>query len=385
VFSSTATDPTEPIEPEVARNANIYNIWTLNLRTGELRQYTDALGGNLSPVVLHDGEVAAHRVRQLLQGRVRAAHARAQGADPTAASADFGAPGPVIDFQAPLLHTLVADNKRKKGTFEKLFLEGRPPVNVGVTSGGDVFGGTQVTFSDVLGDKQFNLYAASISQYRTLAFSYVNLARRFQYAFQGYSQTTSSSTGSSAGSSTTRRSAASSTAISPSPRGRCAAAARSASTRSTATRFELFGGILSYDESFNDPALEEYSRDYQEQVYGSQLFRRGTSVPFGAASSRRRPSSASSVPSRAARCGWPTRWRPRSATRCRGRRWMATRATTCGSGPPASSRCARAASRAGATSQTSCSSAGTPRCAATGTSSSSATTRSSGTPSCGSR
>ena len=52
-----------------------------------------------------------------------------------------------------------------------MFLDGRPPVNVGVTSGGDVFGGTQITFSDVLGDKQFNLFAASISQYRTLSWA----------------------------------------------------------------------------------------------------------------------------------------------------------------------------------------------------------------------
>ena len=36
--------------------------------------------------------------------------------------------------------------------FEKMFLDGRPPVAVGVTSGGDLFGGTQITFSDVLGD-----------------------------------------------------------------------------------------------------------------------------------------------------------------------------------------------------------------------------------------
>ncbi len=70
-----------------------------------------------------------------------------------------------------------------------MFLDGRPPVNVGVTSGGDVFGGSAVTFSDVLGDQQFNLYAASISQYRTLSFSYMNLARRFNYALQGFSQT----------------------------------------------------------------------------------------------------------------------------------------------------------------------------------------------------
>ena len=41
----------------------------------------------------------------------------------------------------------------------------------------------------MLGDKQFNLYAASISQYRTLSFSYLNLSRRFNYALQGFSQT----------------------------------------------------------------------------------------------------------------------------------------------------------------------------------------------------
>ena len=51
-----------------------------------------------------------------------------------------------------------------RGTFEKMFLEGRPPVNVGVTSNGDVFGGTQITFGDVLGDQQFSVYAASIQQ-----------------------------------------------------------------------------------------------------------------------------------------------------------------------------------------------------------------------------
>ena len=36
VFASTATDPTVPLEPEVARNGNILNIWTLGLKNGEL-------------------------------------------------------------------------------------------------------------------------------------------------------------------------------------------------------------------------------------------------------------------------------------------------------------------------------------------------------------
>src|SRR4029453_5047939 len=55
VFSSTATDPAQPIEPDAARNGQIYNIWTLSLKNGELRQYTDALGGNTSTVVVPNG------------------------------------------------------------------------------------------------------------------------------------------------------------------------------------------------------------------------------------------------------------------------------------------------------------------------------------------
>ena len=51
-----------------------------------------------------------------------------------------------------------------KGKFDKMFLDGRPPVNVGVTSGGDVFGGSMVSFTDVLGDQQFSMYASSVQQ-----------------------------------------------------------------------------------------------------------------------------------------------------------------------------------------------------------------------------
>ena len=189
VFPSTAVNPAEPIDPEVAKNGQIYNLWTLNLKNGELKQYTDALAGNLSArwscttaprtkiafVTYLKGDYGLH----ILERKEEITKV---------ASADFGAPGPIVDFQAPLSHTMVADNKKKKGRFEKLFLEGRPPVALGVTSGGDVFGGTQVTFTDVLGDQQFNLFVSSVSQYRTLSLTWVNLEKRLQWAVQGYSQ-----------------------------------------------------------------------------------------------------------------------------------------------------------------------------------------------------
>ena len=56
VFASTAIDPAQTVDPEVARNGNIYNLWTLNLKTGELKQYTDSLGGNVNPVVAEGRE-----------------------------------------------------------------------------------------------------------------------------------------------------------------------------------------------------------------------------------------------------------------------------------------------------------------------------------------
>ena len=282
VFSSTATDPVQPVSVEEATNGNVYNIWTLSLTTGELRQYTDALGGNTSAVVLNQGD-GDPRIAFVSYYKGESELHTLDQRDPivTAASEDFGAPGPIIDFQAPLSHTLIADNTRRKGTFEKMFLDGRPPLNVGVTSGGDVFGGSAVTFSDVLGDQQFNLYAASISQYRTLSLSYLNLSRRFNYALQGYSQT-QFFYGQQGGvfydpafaniidrdfAVATRTVRGGSVfGIWPMDRYR---------------RFELSAGLLQYREQFNDPGLQDASEGFQAQQFGRQLFQSGIFVPLG--------------------------------------------------------------------------------------------------------
>ena len=94
VFASTATDPAKPIDPEVARNGNIYNIWTLGLKTGELRQYTDAVGGNLYAVVVNDG---GDRTKIGFVSYYKASYElhTLERREPIvkAASADFGEPG----------------------------------------------------------------------------------------------------------------------------------------------------------------------------------------------------------------------------------------------------------------------------------------------------
>jgi hypothetical protein len=283
VFSSTATDPNVPLDPEVAKNGNVFNIWTLDLRSGELKQYTDALGGNVSPVVLSsDG---TNRVAFITYYKGDWGIHTLERKEPlhTAASADFGAPGPIIDFQAPLQHTLVAANARRKKPFEKMFLEGRPPVNLGVTNSGDVFGGTQISFGDVLGDKQVNLFAASISQYRTFSLSYVNLGRRLQFALQGFSQT-QFFYGQLQG-------VFYDPSIAPLVSRDLAVATRTVRGGSAFgsypldrfRRIELSAGLVQLREQYNDPQLEFEANQYQQGQFGQQVFRDGTLLPISAA------------------------------------------------------------------------------------------------------
>src|SRR5207237_622855 len=110
-------DMATPIDAEVVKNGNIYNIWTLDLRTGELRQYTDALGGNLSAVVLNEGKTSRIAFVTYYKGEYGIHTLERKEPLHTASTSDFGAPGPLIDFQAPLQHTLVTSKIRKKGTF----------------------------------------------------------------------------------------------------------------------------------------------------------------------------------------------------------------------------------------------------------------------------
>jgi hypothetical protein len=283
VFASTAVNPAEPIDPEVAKNGQIYNIWTLDLKSNDLRQFTDALSGIHTPVVLREGSVNRLAFVTYFKGEYGLHVLERKDEITRVASADFGSPGPIVDFQAPLTHTLIADNKKKKGKFEKLFLEGRPPVALGVTSGGDVFGGTQVTFTDVLGDQQFNLFISSVSQYRTMSLTWMNMEKRLQWALQGYSQTQfyygqlegifydpaySGLIDRDLAQATRTIQGGTAYAIYPFNRYR---------------RIELFGGYNYYKESYNDPILEQISTDYQEEQYGQTLFNNGSMLPLGAA------------------------------------------------------------------------------------------------------
>ncbi|HVC20152.1 MAG TPA: hypothetical protein VNE16_08750 [Vicinamibacterales bacterium] len=281
VFSSTATDPRKPEPPDVARNGRIYNIWTLDLQTGQLQQYTNTEGGNVSAVVLKTPETGGTPKVAFItyyKGQYGLHTIELNKPVLTANTSDFGAPGPIIDFQAPLAYTLIPGNIHKKGVFGKLFLEGRPPISVGVTSGGDVFGGTSVSFGDALGDHEVNLYAASVLQYRQLAASYVDLSHRFQYAAQAFSYTQfyygllggalydpALLLSRSQAQATQSVNGGSIYGIYPFDPDR---------------RIQVSAGVEHLSQQYNDPTLQAQANQYQIQAYGRTLFNTGTLMPF---------------------------------------------------------------------------------------------------------
>ncbi len=286
VFSSTAVDPAQPIDPEVARDGEIFNIWTLDLENGELRQYTDTATGNVNPIVVtggaedepeeqiafvtyYEGEYGLHTV-----ARDEALY--------TAETQDFGSPGSMIDFQAPLSHALIRDNSRQKGAFENMFIEGRPPVNFGVTSNGDVLGGTQIMFTDVLGDQQLGFTAYSVSQYRSYGGAYTNLAGRLQFGFQGFSQEQFfygylPGTMYDPGFSFLSRNDA--IAVRTTRGGGFTASYPFDRFR----RLEFFAGLFNTNESYEDPALQVQSDRFQQEQFGTNIFLNGRYLPLSVA------------------------------------------------------------------------------------------------------
>ncbi|HVR70801.1 MAG TPA: BamA/TamA family outer membrane protein [Vicinamibacteria bacterium] len=163
----------------------IYNIRSLDLKTGIIRQYTDALGGTMTPAVLPGRGADRVAFISYFKGEYRL-----QTLDTSEPfkeiEQEVGQAAEIVDFEPDVVHQVVAENKRKKRTFEKLFLEGRPPLNVGVTSSGDFFGGSQVALTDVLGDHNFMMTAVSLREFRSYEGTYLNLTRRLHWGFTAF-------------------------------------------------------------------------------------------------------------------------------------------------------------------------------------------------------
>ncbi len=169
---------------------DIFNLRRLDLRTGVIEQYTDVLSANMVPtplpgdqgdrigfITFHKGEYALLAVSTDEPIKEVDQQVMMTGAED------------IIDFQPDVSHQIVTENKRRKGTFEGMYLEGRPPLNVGVTSSGDFFGGSQIALTDVLGDQNVVFTAMSVRQYRSYSAQYSNQTKRLAWGVDLFDNT----------------------------------------------------------------------------------------------------------------------------------------------------------------------------------------------------
>ena len=277
--------PTQPLDPDTARDGEIFNIWTLDLVNGELRQLTDTATGNVNPVRLapdEDGGAGSDSGSSATSSPSTAC-TRLELQDPlyTAATSDFGGPGPIIDFQSPLTHTLNPGNVRRKGPLREHVHGGAGPrVNFGVTNSGDLLGGDRDHVRRrCSADQLLSLQAYSIDTYRTFGGTYANRSGRLQFALQGFS-TEQFFYGLYPGAfyggfgflrrddaiATRRMRGGNVFGIYPFDRFR---------------RVELSAGVFNSRESFNDPNLRAQSESFQIREFGTTLFQDGTYMPLG--------------------------------------------------------------------------------------------------------
>jgi hypothetical protein len=168
---------------------DIPNLRSLDLRTGAIHQYTDVFGGAMTPAPLKTPRgdrlafITYYKGEYKLHTRDTAEPMKEVDQEVMAAAEGL------VDFQPDVPHEVVPENKRRKKLFEGLYLEGRPPINVGVTSSGNFYGGTSIALTDVLGDQLFTFTVLSVSSYRIYDGRYTNLASRLHYGVNFFDQT----------------------------------------------------------------------------------------------------------------------------------------------------------------------------------------------------
>jgi hypothetical protein len=253
----------------------IYNLRSLDLATGVIRQYTDALGGDMAPAPLPGKGGERLAFISYFKGEFRLQSIETQEPVKEVEQEVQVAADAIVDFQPDVIHQVISENKRKKRLFENLFLEGRPPLNVGVTSGGDFFGGSQVALTDVLGDQNFVFTAVSLREFRSYDGTYINLAKRLHYGLSAFD--------------TTRFFFASPYALQPGFFREGAFATQRYTGASAIAqypidkfrRLDFSAGIIKVNEQFENPQVEELVRQRAEQLGVPFFLNRGTVIPFG--------------------------------------------------------------------------------------------------------
>lgn len=166
-----------------------HNIYSLDLKTGELKRYTDVRTGNFFPSPMPN-ESDSILFASFNKGAFQIFKSKLEGT--VEKSVTFAEMDYEEEFERfePIVAVDIDEKKIKpyKG-MSKLFLDNRPPIGAILSTDGSIYGGTALSFSDMLGDHNFSLVAYQVRSFRSYIFSYANLKNRFQYIAEAFQYT----------------------------------------------------------------------------------------------------------------------------------------------------------------------------------------------------
>jgi hypothetical protein len=164
-----------------------FNIYSLNLDTGELKRYTDVRTGNFfpTPVPNKPNNIVFSAFNK---GSFQIFNSELEGdVEKTITFAKIQAEEIFKKFE-PIISIKINKEKIKPlGGMGKLYIMSRPPVDAIVSTDGSLWGGSSIAFSDLMGNNIFSLSAYQVRSFRSYNFSYYNQRRRLQYMAQAYS------------------------------------------------------------------------------------------------------------------------------------------------------------------------------------------------------
>lgn len=162
----------------------VFNIYSLDLETGEIRQYTDVISGHFSPQEL----AAEGGIRRLVSSVWWRGRYRLYTVDlekPVAVTPPeqrVQEPGDIEPFTSAL--KLTVDESEKSAYDDlKFHLETVPTATVGVASDGTIYGNALLIFSDMLGDHRIWVNAQSVSSFTNFNVGYINMKHRIQHFY----------------------------------------------------------------------------------------------------------------------------------------------------------------------------------------------------------
>ncbi|MEE9390356.1 MAG: hypothetical protein V3U91_03850, partial [Candidatus Aminicenantaceae bacterium] len=157
--------------------------------TGELKRYSDVRTGNFFPAPLPN-EPKTIVFSSFNKGSFQIFKSEFEGeVEKTVTFVDRPAEEELERFE-PIISLEINKEKIKpyKG-MSKLYLTQRPPVDTIVSTDGSLYGGSALSFSDLMGDYTFYLMAYQVRSFRSYYVSFMNQKSRLQYMASAFQYT----------------------------------------------------------------------------------------------------------------------------------------------------------------------------------------------------